>query len=336
MYKIKCLIDNVEFTHPLKGKEKRKLAQHIKKNYNISYQEYVLKYFYDNVHPICACGCGNKTKFFKGVFFKYFEDHKNKIKLSEEQKEKLKKTRNNKYNLLTNRLKKLKISVEDLKKHYDEFCDFKTNFTNLEKTICIDKRTIKKYWIELGFINNLETFKRIVKKHQIYWQNKNDKAGGKKHLKEELLLNVYFFISNEKNKYTLKEIINKYNLNITELVLFKRLSEKFTEEKIKNLLKLGISSKPEMEFFNVLKFYFGKDVKKPFKLEGKIYDYILNNKVLIEFDGEYWHSLLKNKENDELKNKIAIKHGYKIFRVKEKNANDIEILLTLKKLAYEN
>jgi hypothetical protein len=45
---------------------------------------------------------------------------------------------------------------------------------------------------------------------------------------------------------------------------------------------------------------------------------------------------LKNKENDELKNEIAIKHGYKIFRVKEKNANDIEILLTLKKLAYEN
>lgn len=149
-------------------------------------------------------------------------------------------------------------------------------------------------------------------------------------------MNVYLFLSNNKNKYTLKEVIDKFELDVTELVLFKRLKEEFEEEKIKELLKFGLSSKPEIEFYNILRFYFNKDVKKSFKLEGKFYDYIINNTLLVEFDGEYWHSLLKNKINDKSKDEIALKNNYKIFRVKEKEAKDINILLKIKKLAYEN
>ena len=57
----------------------------------------------------------------------------------------------------------------------------------------------------------------------------------------------------------------------------------------------------------------------------KIYDFKISNKnILIEVDGEYWHSAedvkknfmhLKNKKNDYLKNIIAKKRGYKLIRI---------------------
>jgi len=102
------------------------------------------------------------------------------------------------------------------------------------------------------------------------------------------------------------------------------------------ILLSGNCSKPEIEFLHVLKFFFGKDLKSQFKLEGKIYDFILNDSLLIEFDGDYWHSLEKNIKNDKIKDQIALKNGYKIFRVKESKAKDIEILKKIKKIAYEN
>ena len=79
MYKITCLIDNKVFEHELKGKEKWLLRNYIKKTYKISYEEYILKFYYNNNQPKCACGCENLVKFHKGDYLKYYKDHKNKI-----------------------------------------------------------------------------------------------------------------------------------------------------------------------------------------------------------------------------------------------------------------
>ncbi len=46
-------------------------------------------------------------------------------------------------------------------------------------------------------------------------------------------------------------------------------------------------------------------------------DFKLNN-IIIEFDGEYWHSLNETKKKDIIKNKIYEKKGYKLLRIPEK------------------
>ena len=148
------------------------------------------------------------------------------------------------------------------------------------------------------------------------------------------MFNVYNYLKENKGKYTLNEISNKFSLPISSLVLYKRLSENFGEEYIKNLLNYGLSSKPETEYFNILKYFCGSNIKKGFTLEGKFYDFILYNKILIEFDGDYWHNLLKNKINDEIKNNTALKNNYIIFRIKESESKDINMIIKLNKI-YE-
>lgn len=335
MYKIKCLIDGEIFEHELKGKEKWMLRNYIKRRYNISYEEYILKFFHKNIHPECACGCKNLVKFHKGKFLKYYKDHKNKIgndiKSIEKAREKIKL-----YNSLEKRLERLGTTKEKIKEYYEKYINFKIDYETIKKETGIDIRTFKKYCIEFNFIENIESFKRITKKHQFFWSDKNNKIGGRKNIEEETLVNIKYFLEKNKNKYTLKEIINKFELDYTPLVLQKRLIESFGKEYIENLLKLGISSKSEVEYYNILKFFFGEEIKKDFKLEGKRYDYILNDKILIEFDGDYWHSLLRNIKRDKEKDKIAIRNGYKIFRIKESESKNIEILIKLKKISYEN
>lgn len=330
-FKNVCLIDNkiIENAH---GRGVVALSRYLMLNYNMTLKDYIIKYYYNNTHPVCACGCGTPLNFSKGKFRKYFNDHKNYVGVSQETIEKQKEGRK-KRNTLEYRLKSLNKTKEDIFLLYDKFINFNENFTDITKNYKIDKRTLKKLWIELGLIKDKNQFENIVKKHQRLWANKNDNR--KQKIDEDVLLNVYFFIKNNKRKYTLNEITLKFNLAVSSLVLFRRLSENFGEELIKEYLKHGLSSNSEIEYYNVLKYFFGKKIKKGFVLFGKHYDFILNEKILIEFDGDYWHNQLKNIENDKLKDRLAIENGYKIFRVKESESKDINILLKLQNL-YEN
>lgn len=71
--------------------------------------------------------------------------------------------------------------------------------------------------------------------------------------------------------------------------------------------------------------------KRQFILENKIYDFVcVDKKIVIEFDGDYWHwnpkinkgkpnnkKIAKNIINDAVKNMIAFRNGYQIYRVWE-------------------
>jgi very-short-patch-repair endonuclease len=327
-----CLVDGKKITNK-NGRAIHLLSQHLKKEYNISLKDYILKYYYNNIVPKCLCGCGKEVNYLKGKFGHYYDNHKNFVKLSDAQKEVLR-IANLEKNKLENRLKKLNKTKEEIILMYDFFINYTYNFTDITKKYQIDKRTLKKLWSELNLIKDKKKFEDVCKKHQKLWCNKNNKAGGKQHIDENLLLDIYYFLKNNISKYTINELTNKFNISTSSLVLYKRLCENFGESKINEYLRLGLSSKPENEYYNVLKYYFGKSIQRGFKLEGKFYDFILCDKIIIEYDGDYWHNQLKNIENDRIKDDIAKKHGYIIFRVKESECKNIEILYKLKKL-YE-
>jgi very-short-patch-repair endonuclease len=89
---------------------------------------------------------------------------------------------------------------------------------------------------------------------------------------------------------------------------------------------------------------FGKDLSKlgyKFEKQAKIGQfvpdfYFRDKKLIIEFDGDYWHSLPRIIEKDKRKNKYYKENGYKLIRVKEYDyCNDKENLMNkLKKQIY--
>lgn len=61
---------------------------------------------------------------------------------------------------------------------------------------------------------------------------------------------------------------------------------------------------------------------------------ILNwvKKILIELDGEYWHSFDYSIKNDKLKNEIALRNGYILIRISDKNIKQLDNIIKIKKL----
>lgn len=56
MYQHTCSICGKVFTHPNKTFTK-KIKEHIKQKHNLNFKEYIIQTFFNNVHPICHCGC---------------------------------------------------------------------------------------------------------------------------------------------------------------------------------------------------------------------------------------------------------------------------------------
>src|SRR3972149_1065341 len=66
------------------------LRCHIGAVHGLSGEEYVLKYFYNGIRPLCKCGCGELTTFQKGKYNLYLKTHsdnliKEKIRIKKEQ-----------------------------------------------------------------------------------------------------------------------------------------------------------------------------------------------------------------------------------------------------------
>ena len=222
------------------------------------------------------------------------------------------------------------ISRDAIIDYFNKWTSYEMNSSMISEKIGIDWRTIRGYWINLDLADK-EDIKRISKKHQTMWSDVYGNAGGRKHIIDETLVDICTFMEKNKGKYTLSEIKSKFSIKHSALILYKRLKERFGENTIKNLLKLGNSSKTETEFLNVLGYYFS-NLDKQYPIEGKFFDAKLGDKILIEFDGEYWHSLERAKINDKEKNEIAKKNGFTLIRVKDSESKNIEILIKIKSI----
>ncbi len=311
--------------------EHRLFVNHLRKVHNMSQEEYDIKYKYNGIRPKCNCGCGNDVKYKKGKFHKYFLDHKNKMPASIETIEKMINTKieNDTFNFYKNRLE---ITSEELINYYNKFINFEISLGNIARELVLDKRTIKKYWVGLNLIKDKNEFNRTLRKHQGFW-SKNIFIPIEKDYDRlmDILPDIYNFIKKYKNKHTLGEAINIFELNhrIKPNFLYKTLGEEYGYDDIDNFVKFHNCSSSEIEFFNVLKYYFGRKIERQFKLEDRYYDFILGDKILIEYDGTYWHSTPHAKENDKYKNKLATDNGYILIRVCESKSKDINTLLKI-------
>jgi hypothetical protein len=87
---------------------------------------------------------------------------------------------------------------------------------------------------------------------------------------------------------------------------------------MKQLFQHGSAiSAPEMELYGLLVEQFGKDnVEHQSKRFGYWYDFCLFGKVIVEYDGYYYHKILKNK-NDKIKEDLALTNGFEFVRIEE-------------------
>lgn len=51
-------------------------------------------------------------------------------------------------------------------------------------------------------------------------------------------------------------------------------------------------------------------------------DFLINDDIIVECDGDYWHNLSNIKEKDKIRDEILIKNGFKVFRFWEHEINE--------------
>lgn len=306
---------------------------HLKKSHNMTCKQYYLKHFLNNLQPLCACGCGKETRFWKGEFLKYYEDHKNHMKPNKDvlQKMAIGKEKQNKIEIL---LKKIGLTTEQIKKTYDEFIKLEKPISQISHELFIDWRTLQSYWFKLELIQNKEEFRELTKISKIKWLNKPMRPPDLVVFRLENSIALIRNYLKDKDKVTFDEIISLVNFKINKNYLSWFLKANLNSSEIKKIKFVKISQL-EINFLNVLKFYFGDSVKSSYELGGKIFDYKLGKKILIELDGIYWHAKKEIIENDKVKNEIAKNNGFALIRVSDVEVKKIEFINKVKKIYDE-
>lgn len=330
MYEIKCEICNEIFKSEFKGRDKGSLVKHIKhKHDDTTIKNYIIKYYYNDIKPLCGCGCGKPTEYYKFKFHKYYMNHKNYVPLTDEIKNKISIGLQLQSNI-DNRLKIVGTSKNILKKAYKKYKTCKYSMSEIARNINMDRRTLKKFWKELDFVDNKE-LKNLLEKTK--YVGLSDHIKEKHNNLDKYLKEILLFVDINRNvKHTINQVKNELNIPFSSNYLLIKLREKYGEEVLK-YFKMGGKSNLEIDFFSVLRFYFDKRVHMSFKLENRYYDYILDGKLLIELDGTYWHSSNEAKENDKYKNKLAIENGFQILRIDEKSVKNIETINNIIKIS---
>lgn len=81
-------------------------------------------------------------------------------------------------------------------------------------------------------------------------------------------------------------------------------------------------SKSETAFLDLLEKEFNVKIDRQFKIWGRSYDGKYKN-VLLELDGAYWHSSIKQKKKDLKKTLSAMKNGYQLIRLELNDKKEI-------------
>jgi hypothetical protein len=274
-----CKICNVTFTTQY-AKNK-----HLK-THKISYKNYVIKFYYDGIHPVCKCGCG-KIMPFRREPEKWFRDfafnHAPKLYYTEEYidawKNKCQQTNIKKYGQLhyTNRKKAKKTSK----------CLYGNEYYNNRKKSTETRIN--------SFLNGV-AFKDKMK------------------------------ISNcspefDENEYSSTKLKYKFKCNICQNIFY----DDITNGRLPRCLICHPHQKSnsETEIYQYLKSIYDGEILRGNKtvLDGKELDiYIPDKNIAIEFDGLMWHSEIFGKKDKNYhlnKTKECEKKGIRLIHIFE-------------------
>lgn len=183
-----------------------------------------------------------------------------------------------------------------------------------------------------GKTHSAEAIEKIKSKNKEFLE-KNKEIILEKRLKRLNLtrekLEKFFFeyCSTHKNANDIQE-----ELSVDKRVFFKYVeqlgiatSEEIKKIKIKKQLSNSLSS-PEAKFYaEFCKKYGPENVIWNYKISRYFFDFYICNCLLVEYDGYYWHTIKKSK-NDKKKDELAKNFGIKLYRIKEdeKRKSDID------------
>ena len=195
------------------------------------------------------------------------------------------------------------------------------------------------YWIKKGYSQE-EAKQKLSERQSTFSKEKCIKKYGK-----EKGLQVW---QNRQNKWqnTMKSKPKEEIERINKAKRFKNSYSKVSQELFWNLYS-EIKDDFEEIYFAQLGPRKGKDIT------GKNHEYMLffkdksiaypdffikDKRIVIEFDGTYWHNLNEIKENDKLRTRKILNEGYKLLHIAEQDWYDDnnEILKKCKEFIYGN
>jgi hypothetical protein len=177
-----------------------------------------------------------------------------------------------------------------------------------------------------GRTHSEETVEAIKEKNRI-WRLNNKELALQRRLhkkgltKESLERHWEVYKTTPVNKHYFTEVVG-----VDPRTFYKFLvdCEIATKEQITNITDLkqmfqsGYSiSAPELKLLELLKQFFGtQNVEHQVKKFGFWFDFCLFERILIEYDGFYYHKVLINK-NDPIKEQLALHNGFEFVRIEE-------------------
>lgn len=190
-----------------------------------------------------------------------------------------------------------------------------------------------------GKHHNKNSISKIINANIAYREKNKDllikKGMEKLNITDSILKNILIDYCNNPNNRNSIQI--KYNIDFRTIESYWLKRSLISKEKLKEIKRhkkfLGnrdlskIVSKPEYDLYKKLKELYGEsNVKSSFIIPNTfvIYDICLFNKVLIEYDGYYWHKIKKSK-NDLYKTNLAKDNEYILYRVEENKNRNINL-----------
>ena len=316
---------------------------HLKKQHNISLEEYIVNNYFNGEIPKCNCGCGELLHFRpKNSLWNPLESFGKYVhcghvgRNNEQMRNKNKDFYKSKYD-----------NIEWIKSHYYEQYgqeniensakDFLENnsLTNIDiaTKYGIDIRTLKFIWYKLDLITKEQWSERC--KYRKY--SLSNKRRRKQFENKDVICHELFdIIKNNPLKYNIRSLVRYYNDNNllqidTDIPVILEEMENIFGEEFYNYLEYSFHSKEEREFFYVLRFFLGKKhlYKSGFALQygnqkrnSYIYDMLIDNKYILEYDGIYYHK--SKKDRDKEKEQFAINSGYKFLRIPSEEMKNID------------
>lgn len=182
-----------------------------------------------------------------------------------------------------------------------------------------------------GKRHDIETMDKIKKSNEVYRENNKEiieeRLLRRLNLTEEKIRLIYKEYSDTHE--TLKTLQKKHKIDYRVLKKYfikynactkEELEEVAFAKKYKNATSIG-----EETLYTLLCNLFGPDrIRRQHKISFYYFDFLVDDKFIIEYDGYYWHNLVKN--NDNIKTQTAISNGYILYRVREDEERQVNFL----------